>query len=55
MLTDLLGVAGLWGFVFFAEQPDPLTICGMVSITAAGLLVAAVSPGKALTEETGAV
>ncbi|WP_339854545.1 DMT family transporter [uncultured Nisaea sp.] len=33
--------AALWGFVFFTEQPDLLTVCGMVLITAAGLLVAA--------------
>jgi drug/metabolite transporter (DMT)-like permease len=32
--------AALWGFLFFAETPDLLTICGMVLITAAGLLVA---------------
>jgi len=32
--------AALWGFVFFAETPDVLTICGMILITAAGLLVA---------------
>lgn len=35
--------AALWGFVFFAEIPDSLTILGMVLITAAGLLVAAPS------------
>jgi drug/metabolite transporter (DMT)-like permease len=39
--------AALWGFVFFAEQPDLLTACGMVLITAAGLLVAA--PGRRRT------
>ena len=33
--------AALWGFVFFAERPDLLTIAGMVLITLAGLLVAA--------------
>jgi drug/metabolite transporter (DMT)-like permease len=33
--------AALWGFVFFAEQPDLLTIGGMIVITVAGLLVAA--------------
>ena len=32
--------AAIWGFVFFAETPDIFTICGMVLITAAGLLVA---------------
>ena len=33
--------AAVWGFVFFAETPDLLTIGGMILITAAGLLVAA--------------
>ncbi len=33
--------AALWGFIFFAESPDLLTIGGMILITAAGLLVAA--------------
>ena len=33
--------AALWGFVFFAETPGPLTLGGMTLITAAGLLVAA--------------
>ncbi len=33
--------AALWGFVFFAETPDLLTVAGMVLITAAGVLVAA--------------
>ncbi len=33
--------AALWGFLFFAETPDALTVGGMVLITAAGLLVAA--------------
>lgn len=32
--------AVIWGFVFFAEAPDVLTLCGMVLITMAGLLVA---------------
>ncbi len=32
--------AALWGFIFFAEKPDLFTICGMVLITMAGLLVA---------------
>jgi len=32
--------AAVWGFIFFAETPDVFTICGMVLITAAGLLVA---------------
>lgn len=38
--------AALWGFVFFAEQPDLLTVAGMVLITAAGLLVTASSARK---------
>lgn len=33
--------AAVWGFLFFAETPDRLTVGGMVLITAAGLLVAA--------------
>ena len=33
--------AAFWGFLFFAETPDLLTVGGMVLITAAGLLVAA--------------
>lgn len=33
--------AALWGFVFFLETPDILTVAGMVLITVAGLLVAA--------------
>jgi drug/metabolite transporter (DMT)-like permease len=37
--------AAIWGFLFFAEKPDALTILGMVLITAAGLLVAA-RPGR---------
>lgn len=32
--------AAVWGFIFFAETPDMFTICGMILITAAGLLVA---------------
>ena len=45
--------AALWGFVLFAEQPDLLTVGGMVLITAAGLLVAAPSSKKAEIEESG--
>lgn len=41
--------AALWGFVFFAETPDGLTIGGMILITAAGLLVAA----RSSKHETG--
>ncbi|MGF1594142.1 MAG: DMT family transporter [Kiloniellaceae bacterium] len=37
--------AVLWGFVFFAETPDGLTVGGMILITLAGLLVA-VHKGK---------
>ncbi|MEM7777720.1 MAG: DMT family transporter [Pseudomonadota bacterium] len=33
--------AALWGFVFFTETPDSLTVLGMIMITFAGLLVAA--------------
>ncbi len=32
--------AAIWGFVFFAEKPDGLTVAGMALITVAGLLVA---------------
>ncbi len=32
--------AAFWGFVFFSERPDALTIIGMVLITVAGVLVA---------------
>ena len=44
--------ASLWGFVLFAERPGPLTIAGMVSITLAGLLVAAPSSNKMTAEDT---
>jgi len=37
--------AAIWGFVFFAEEPDRLTLLGMALITLAGLMVAA-RPGK---------
>ena len=36
--------AALWGFVFFSETPDLLTLGGMVLITMAGLLVATPFP-----------
>ncbi len=39
--------AALWGFILFSEKPGLLTVCGMVSITAAGLLAAAPSPKRA--------
>jgi len=32
--------AAIWGFVFFSERPDGLTLLGMALITVAGLLVA---------------
>ncbi len=35
--------AAVWGFVFFSEKPDLLTIAGMILITMAGLLVASIS------------
>ncbi len=38
--------AALWGFVFFMETPDLLTVAGMVAITLAGILVAALAPRK---------
>ena len=31
--------AAIWGFVFFTEVPDAITVAGMVMIVAAGLLV----------------
>ncbi|MEZ5932854.1 MAG: DMT family transporter [Alphaproteobacteria bacterium] len=39
--------AALWGFVFFAEQPDLLTMGGMILITLAGLLVSVGARRKA--------
>lgn len=39
--------AAIWGFVFFAERPDALTVLGMALITIAGLLVAAPVSRKA--------
>ena len=44
--------AALWGFVFFSEKPDLFTICGMLLITVAGLLVAGPSSNKTLVEDT---
>ncbi len=38
--------AAVWGFVFFAEKPDLLTVLGMALITLAGLCVAAPSQQK---------
>lgn len=32
--------AAVWGFLFFSEEPDRLTLLGMILITLAGLLVA---------------
>lgn len=46
--------AAIWGFVFFAETPDTLTMVGMVLITMAGLLVAAPTAKKAPVEEPAA-
>lgn len=46
--------AAVWGFVFFAEKPDLLTIGGMILITVAGLLVAAPASKKATVEKTAA-
>ncbi len=50
----------MWGFVFFAETPDLLTVGGMVLITVAGLTVAAprsqkASARKAPVDEAGMV
>lgn len=44
-------MASLWGFVFFAETPDLMTICGMVLIILAGLLVAAPFAQRTPAEE----
>lgn len=46
--------AALWGFVFFAEEPGPLTIGGMILIAAAGLLVAARPRTEARGDKAGA-
>ncbi len=45
--------AALWGFVFFAETPDFLTIGGMALITVAGLAVATPPANRAAIESTG--
>ncbi|MEO9875413.1 MAG: DMT family transporter [Anderseniella sp.] len=42
--------AAVWGFIFFAETPDVFTICGMVLITAAGLLVAVRPANRVVTD-----
>lgn len=34
-----VGFAAIWGFVFFTEVPDAVTLAGMVLIVVAGLLV----------------
>ncbi len=44
--------AALWGYVFFFEKPDVWTICGMVLITGAGLLVAMPVTRKMAANET---
>jgi drug/metabolite transporter (DMT)-like permease len=46
--------AALWGYVFFFEKPNLFTIGGMISIMAAGLLVAAPSSKRAAAEKTAA-
>ena len=38
--------AAIWGYVFFAETPGPLTIGGMVLISLAGWLVATPAPRR---------
>lgn len=43
--------AALWGYLFFSETPDGLTLGGMVLITMAGLLVAASAPKKPAVRE----
>jgi drug/metabolite transporter (DMT)-like permease len=45
--------AALWGFVFFYEKPDLLTLGGMILITMAGLLVATPTSKMAPVEEGG--
>jgi drug/metabolite transporter (DMT)-like permease len=44
--------AAIWGFVFFAEKPDALTLVGMALITVAALLVAKRKPKRATIQET---
>ena len=46
--------AAIWGFVFFAETPDSLTLLGMALITIAGLLVGARRSKPVSVRETGA-
>lgn len=46
--------AALWGYLFFSEKPDGLTLGGMVLITMAGLLVAAPSSKKRAGKATDA-
>ena len=43
--------AAIWGFLFFAETPDVFTICGMVLITAAGLLVAVRPANRVVSDQ----
>lgn len=45
--------AAIWGFVFFAEKPDSLTLIGMALITVAGLLVAERKAEPTAIRETG--
>ena len=44
--------AAIWGFVFFTEKPDALTLLGMALITVAGLLVAQRKAEPAATGDT---
>ena len=44
--------AAIWGFVFFAERPDALTLLGMALITIAGLLAAERKTKPVTTRET---
>jgi drug/metabolite transporter (DMT)-like permease len=43
--------AAVWGFIFFAETPDVFTICGMVLITVAGLLVAVRPANRVVSDQ----
>ena len=38
--------AALWGFVFFSEVPDALSVAGMIMITGAGFLVIGLRPAR---------
>ncbi len=43
--------AAFWGFVFFSERPDLMTMVGMILITIAGLLVAVPSSKRTSVKE----